>query len=78
MEFFSLEEDEVDNMFVTQESKNIVPLVPKFDDENSMEVGVEGAAQKAVLCSEPYSDISDAEDFQIPCSQVQYCSDGTR
>ena len=78
MEFYSLEDEEGNNMFLTQESKEIVPLIPNFEVETDMEVGNGGAAQKDNLCSNEYSDISDAEDFQIPCSQVQYASNGYR
>ena len=70
MELCSLEEEDYGDMFITLESWKIVPLVPNFDvdcemDINSdvIEIGKTGQTQ--------YSDISDAEDFDIPLSQAR-------
>ena len=38
MTLCSLEDEEYGNMFITQEAKNIVPLVPNFDVESDMEL----------------------------------------
>ena len=66
MELCSLEDDECSNLFITQEPSQLVPLVPKFDAEN----GFYGDSHQK------YSDISDAEDFELPASQVQHKSTG--
>ena len=70
MELCSLEEEDYGDMFITQESPNIVPLVPNFNgdcemDSNSdvLEIGKTGQTK--------YSNISDVEDFELPLSQAR-------
>ena len=60
MNLCSLEDDDVGNFFITQEPNQRVSLVPNFDEESDV-VDVHRAK---------YSDISDAEDFEIPSSQM--------
>ena len=78
MEIYSLEEEEGGEMFITQQNQNIVPLVPNFDVNVDMDVGEDAHAQKQVLCKPIYSDISDDDAFEIPCSQVANCSPSDR
>ena len=70
MEVYSLEDECVDNMFMTQGSQNILPLVPNFDVQHDM--GDEGINLTQTQNNEvtTYSDISEDEDVNIPCSQV--------
>ena len=78
MEVCSLEEDDVGDIFLTQSSRNLVPLVPNFggeSDRGGLEVE---STPNAVLCRPIYSDSSDQEDFDIPCSQVQGGLGGSR
>ena len=70
MEVYSLEEEDVGDMFLTQESRNIVSLVPNFEVENEEVTGESNLTELGVVRAEHYSDISDAEDFEIPCSQI--------
>ena len=74
MEMYSLEEDEGNALFITQERRNLVPLVPNWDksDANSSETGgfVEAIKQ--------YSDISDDDAFEISSSQIQFGSEKKR
>ena len=71
MDVYSLEEEDVGNIFVTQQSRNIVPLVPNFEDEHDMETEEPAVTQNNNLWSTHNLDISEYDDFQIPCSQVQ-------
>ena len=70
MELFSLEEEGGGEMFITQSDSKMVPLVPQFDDNVGMDYEEGVRAQKQVLCPPIYSDISDDDAFEIPCSQV--------
>ena len=78
MEFYSLEDEEGDNIFLTQEPKDIIPLIPNFEVEADMDIEAGDMTQKENLCQPQYSDISDEEDNPFPCSQVQYDSKGIR
>ena len=70
MEVYSLEEESVDNMFVTQVSQNVVPLFPNFDvKHNICDEGIN--LTQTQNCAVPtYSDISEEDEVDIPCSQV--------
>ena len=68
MEVCSLEDDEYGNMFITQESRNIVPLVSNLDAEVEMDLGSD-VLEIGKGASTQYSDISDVEDFHLPSSQ---------
>ena len=46
MEFYSLEDEDVGDMFLTQQSSQIVPLIPSFEIENDMEVDDGKTTQK--------------------------------
>ena len=70
MDFYSLEEEDVGNIFVTQESRNIVAMSPNFNVEVDMEVEGTEMTQITNFCNTQYSDISDEEASQIQCSQV--------
>ena len=37
MELYSLEDESAGDMFLTQETSNILPLVPNFGDKDGME-----------------------------------------
>ena len=70
MDVFSQVENDGDDIFLTQTPRNLVPLVPNFEAQSDY-VGIQGGTtQNEVLCRMQYSDISDAENFDIPCSQV--------
>ena len=56
-------------MFITQETRNLVPLVPNFDVEYEGKNVGEPTEKPAYPMN--FSDISDEEAFDIPCSQVQ-------
>ena len=58
----SLEDDDCASLFITQEPCESVPLMPNMGDESD---------QAWVVGDPHYSDISDADDFEIPSSQVQ-------
>ena len=70
MELYSLEEEEGGDMFITQQNKNIVPLIPNFELNGESVMDTNESAQNQVLCQPIYSDISDDDAFKIPCSQV--------
>ena len=70
MEYFSLEEDDGDNIFLTQTPSNLVPLIPTFDVETDMDMGAQGDTQNQGLCNTQYSDISSDDDGVFQCSQV--------
>ena len=71
MDMCSLEEDEHSDMFITQESRNVVPLFPNFDVESDMEVGQGNVVEIGNASQNQYLDISDAEDFEVPSSQQE-------
>ena len=71
MEVYTLEEEGMDNMFLTQSSQNILPLVPNFDVQHDMGNETVMLSQTENCDSNNYSDISDEEDVNIPCSQAQ-------
>ena len=70
LENFSLEDDDSNGLFITQESREIIPLIPNMGNEESNEGEVCDMGDVHAVTSTPYSDISDAEDFQIPPSQT--------
>ena len=73
MESISLEDEDPRNMFITQESRNIVPLVPNFEEEEDPFFRIEidnAGVGNAALRDPQYSDISE-DDFEIPSSQAQ-------
>ena len=70
MELYSLEDQSAGDMFLTQETSNILPLVPNFEHKDDMETCAGDAAQNGVLCQPIYSDISEDDAFEFPCSQV--------
>ena len=71
MEVMSLEEDEYESMFITQSDRIIngnsavISGESEKSDADDLDLPLEGQENIAM-----YSDISDAEDFQIPSSQV--------
>ena len=68
METFSLEEDEASQMFLTQESRNLVPLVPIFDDKDEEPQAAKLPENRQYPMD--FSDISDEDFCDIPCSQA--------
>ena len=74
MEIFSLEEDTCDGLFLTQRSSqdNFVNMGNQsggeYEANSEMVMDTVGPASSNVHA---YSDISDAEDFQMPSSQIQ-------
>ena len=76
MDLYSLEDGDVGNIFVTQESRNIVPLVPNFDVEADSVMEVDSVPNPQ--SGTQYSDISDDEFCGIPCSQVSQKKDDSR
>ena len=69
MDLCSPEEDDYGNMFIMQESRNVVPLVPNFDAESEMCEGSE-ILEISKQDAAHYSDISDVEDFDMESSQT--------
>ena len=70
MEMFSLEEDDANALFITQESRNIVPLIPNFEENDGNVVESCSSNQAEHEVTTQYSDISDDDVFQIPSSQM--------
>ena len=77
MEVFSFEEDDGNDLFLTQRSSsdggnvgenNNKGILGDPMDFSSPVVGVVSGTANQLGCT--YEDISDEEDFQIPCSQV--------
>ena len=68
-EQFSLEDDDGSDLFITQESWEIVPLFPIFEENYDKVPHVRPQQEGPVPRVNYYSDISDAEDFEIPPSQ---------
>ena len=69
MENFSLEEDDGNELFITQESREIVPLIPNMDNNDENDVEFLGVSHGGESHSMHYSDISDDEMLQVPSSQ---------
>ena len=69
MNLCSLEDQDYNELFITQEARNIVPLVQNDDGDFEMDLGVDlleiGKGNKP-----HYSDISDADDFEMPSLQA--------
>ena len=76
METYSLEEEEGSDIFITQKSQNIIPLVPNFDGEGDEPMDVVQQANPSYWAV--FSDISDDDNVDIPCSQVQPKTTGER
>ena len=79
MEVFSLEEDDGNELFITQESK--IDRINRESNDKGIIGDPEDFSTPCVsLVSQgkhdtpAYSDISDSEDFQIPSSQIDYSS----
>ena len=68
MELCSLEDDDYGDMFITQESQNIIPLVPDVDVDTEMGDDHKVLEIEKSVCPQ-YSDISDADDFNLQPSQ---------
>ena len=77
MELFSLEEDEDNELFITQHKDNVSDNVEPMEVEDSKFLGVkkndsawpcDSLVQKGGCKNANYSDISD-DDVFIPCSQ---------
>ena len=71
MDVFSLEDEDVSDMFLTQQLSKNVEILPNFDLENERFLENSQVTQMDDGSGACYSDISDAEDFQIPSSQLQ-------
>ena len=69
METYSLEEDDVSAMFITQESWDIVPLIPNLEENTEKDVEITEMLDGKHEVNAQYSDISDDEVFEIPSSQ---------
>ena len=70
MDFCSLEEEDVGDIFLTQESREIVPLIPNFEVESDIEMVETRSTQNTNRAATQYSDISDEEDVTIQSSQI--------
>ena len=74
MDVFSLEDDDVSGLFLTQSSDKSVSQV---NDSVILKDPFDFSSPCVSLVSQPkpndvlYSDISDSEDFNIPSSQIQ-------
>ena len=69
MEMFSLEEEDCNGLFITQQSKDDSSVVLRNENEVGNSNGCEGSVHDE---APHYSDISDEEDFEIPCSQMEF------
>ena len=69
MDTFSLEDDDCSDLFITQESRNVVPLFPNFSVNGDNSPNIEVADQGCVPHGPVYSDISDDDLSNIPSSQ---------
>lgn len=67
MEFYSLEEDNRNELFITQESRDSGDKVVKVNENDGLDYKCPNLTQG---CHAQYSDISDDDDFQIPSSQI--------
>ena len=67
MEFYSLEEDDGNELFITQESWDSGDKVLKVNENDGLDYECPNLTQG---CHAKYSDISDDDDFQIPSSQI--------
>ena len=70
MDTFSLEEDDASELFITQESRNIVSLFPNFDGKSGNIGNGTGDGDRNNKNACQYSDISDDEIIDIPSSQA--------
>ena len=70
MDVFSLEEDNGNSLFITQESHNVDGNLPNFDICGGSADGDLNAMEMNEIDTMQFSDILDVEDFQIPSSQL--------
>ena len=70
MENFSLEEEDTNGLFITQEAREIVPLIPDFNDSDGNDMEFENSVVNQGHVENAYSDISDVDDFDVPSSQA--------
>ena len=71
MAMFSLEDDDGNDLFITQESRELIPLFPSGLEEGNNEGNMCVESEKEDVLFGQYSDISDDEVFDIPSSQKQ-------
>ena len=70
MEVFSLEDEDYENVFITQEPTEVVDLQPNFEISQEVDSEVQMLDMFIENSQPQYSDISDVDDCQIPSSQV--------
>ena len=68
MEFYSLEEDDANELFITQESRDVSDNVVNVTEKCGFNYDCLNLTQESYETK--YLDISDEEAFQIPSSQI--------
>ena len=69
LENFSLEDDDANGLFITQESREIIPLIPDMSENYDSASEFVFETDGKPITQVEYSDISDEEIINVPSSQ---------